>query len=69
MQVQRICTWRKTLRSSGCARRTVDVRLARGLARAFDTSGDRSGEQRWGCNGERGSPTVNGQDASLGDPE
>jgi hypothetical protein len=67
--VQRICTWRKTLRSSGCARRTVDVRLARGLARALDPSGDRSGEQRRGCNGERGSPTVNGLEVSLGASE
>jgi len=26
-------------------------------------------ERRQSCNGERGSPTVNGQDVNLGDPE
>jgi len=60
LQVQRLCTWSKTLRSSGCARRAADV---------GSKEPGRGGEQRRGCNGERGSPTVNGPAVSLGAPE
>jgi len=71
VHVQRICAWSKTLRSSGCARRTTDagldepgferIRLGGAVAEVV--------RQRQRCNGERGSPTVNGQDVNLGVPE
>lgn len=74
--VQRICTWRKTLRSSGCARRRCRCRLYMALERGLERGLERESmertevvERRRSDNGERGSPTVNGQDASFGDLE